>query len=214
MTSRVVIVDYGIGNLFSVARAVEAVGGEPVISSNPNDIISADRLILPGVGAFERGLKGLDNLSLTQSVKSFAASGRPFLGICLGMQMMLETGTEFGLHEGLGLVPGSVEAIPPQGADGKPHKIPHIGWNGIHAGAHSESWENGILKGIEPSTTFYLVHSYVAKPSNPTNILATCDYNGLSLTAVVQSEMMFGCQFHPEKSGSAGLRVLENFMAL
>jgi imidazole glycerol-phosphate synthase subunit HisH len=136
------------------------------------------------------------------------------LGICLGMQMLLETNEEFGLHEGLGLIPGRVLAIPNTGIDGQPHKIPHIGWTGLQKIRGDEPWNNTILDGIPEGTTTYFVHSFTAFPTSNEHRLADADYNGQQISAVIRSGNLYGCQFHPEKSGSWGLKIVENFINL
>jgi glutamine amidotransferase len=209
---KVTIIDYGMGNLFSVSRAVEHCGAEPIFATEASQVAQAERLILPGVGAFADGMAGLQGQGLVESIQEYSRSGRPLLGICLGMQMLLETNEEFGLHKGLGLIPGHVSAIPKQGSDHRPHKIPHIGWNRLHA--VRRNWAGTILDSIPEQTPAYFVHSYTAFPEDDANRLADCDYNGQRISAVVQSGRMFGCQFHPEKSGPWGLKILENFIHL
>ncbi|HVN02945.1 MAG TPA: imidazole glycerol phosphate synthase subunit HisH [Bryobacteraceae bacterium] len=210
MLPRVTVADYGIGNLRSVLRALEACGADAALSSDPEEVAVAERLILPGVGAFAQGMDELRRRDLIEPIQSFARTGRPFLGICLGMQMMLATGHEFGTHAGLGLMAGTVEALPVCGAGGRPHKIPHIGWNRIFA---SGGWARTILAGLEDAVV-YFVHSYVAVPELAAVRFAECDYDGSRFVAAVRSENLYGCQFHPEKSGPTGLRILANFLAL
>jgi imidazole glycerol-phosphate synthase subunit HisH len=210
----VTIIDYGIGNLLSVARAFEHCGAAPVVTGSPEAIRAAELLVLPGVGAFADGMQGLRDRGLIGPIKEFAASGRPFLGICLGMQMMLDAGEEFGLHEGLGLIPGKVVAIPSTGTDGRPHKIPHIGWSPLELPAPAPSWAHTILEGIAPGAAAYFVHSYTAHPSDAGHRLADCHYDGRLISAVVRSGSLYGCQFHPEKSGEVGLAIVRNFLRL
>ncbi|HEY9686954.1 MAG TPA: imidazole glycerol phosphate synthase subunit HisH [Coleofasciculaceae cyanobacterium] len=214
MSNRVSVVDYGMGNLFSVSRALEACGAEPVLVDTPEAIIDADILILPGVGAFADGMAGLRERNLVEQLKVYANSGRPMLGICLGMQMMLETAEEFGTHEGLGLIPGRVVAIPPVGVDGQPHKIPHIGWNDLMKPSGAEDWQETILAETPEGARMYFVHSFMAQPSDEKARLADCDYNGQRISAVVKAGNVYGTQFHPEKSGALGLQILRNFIGL
>ncbi len=204
------VVDYGMGNLFSVSRALEACEATPVLVDTPDAVINADILILPGVGAFADGMAGLAERGLIDPIKAYAKSGRPLLGICLGMQMMLETNEEFGFHRGLGFMAGKVAEIPRSGLNGRPHKIPHIGWNELicPAGAH---WDNTILQDIPEGSPMYFVHSFTAWPTDE-NRLADCDYNGQRISAVIQQGNVYGCQFHPEKSGPVGLKLLRNFI--
>jgi len=210
---RVTVVDYGIGNLLSVARALEHCGAEVLLASDPRLIERADSLVLPGVGAFADGMAGLRQRGLIEPIRKYARSDRPLLGICLGMQMMLETGEEFGNHDGLGLIPGKVSAIPLTGTDGQPHKIPHIGWNELVPPSPATSWKGTILEDIPPGTAAYFVHSYVAVPTHQKHRLADCLYDGQVISAVIRSGSIYGCQFHPEKSGEAGLAILRRFIS-
>ena len=213
MTTRVVVVDYGVGNLLSVCRALEACGAAVELTPDTGRIAQADRVVLPGVGAFGDCMYELNRRSLIKPIMDFIASGRPLLGICVGMQMMLEIGEEFGEHKGLGLIPGRVRAIPGTAADGKRHKIPHIGWNALTRPAGAD-WSNTILDGVEPGTTCYFVHSFTAEPESDRFRLADCDYNGRRISAALQVGNVSGTQFHPEKSGAVGLRILQNFLSL
>lgn len=208
----VTVVDYGIGNLLSVTRAFQFFGAEVVLSSSPDDIENAERLVLPGVGAFADGMGGLRERGLIGPIKKYAVGGRPFLGICLGMQMMLEVSEEFGYYEGLGIIPGKVVAIPPSGRDGHPHKIPQIGWNSLLVPHHYGGWENTILHNIPQSSYVYFVHSFMAVPANEEHRLAEYIYDGHIITAAIKYGNLYGVQFHPEKSGKIGLRILKNFL--
>ncbi|MFZ5633345.1 MAG: imidazole glycerol phosphate synthase subunit HisH [Bacillota bacterium] len=208
------VIDYGVGNLLSVTRAFQYVGAEVILTNSPEAIENAERLVLPGVGAFADGMAGLRQRGLIEPIKKFAGSGRPFLGICLGMQMMMEASEEFGSNQGLGLVPGKVVAIPPTGSDGYPHKIPQIGWNSLLAPSINGSWENTILKNIPQGSYVYFVHSFMAVPDNEKHRLADYLYDGHVVTAAIRSGNLYGCQFHPEKSGKVGLQVIKNFLAI
>lgn len=212
----VTVVDYGMGNLLSVARAFEHCGAGVTVSERPEHIIEADRLVLPGVGAFRDGMKGLAERHLIDPIKRFAAAGRPLLGICLGMQMLLEESDEFGPGEGLGLIAGRVEPIARTTACGKPHKVPHIGWASLHRpdGAAPESWRDSVLGAIPEAAAVYFVHSFAAVPASAAARLAECDYNGHRLSAAVRRDQITGTQFHPEKSGDVGLRIIDRFLTL
>lgn len=210
---RVTVIDYGIGNLLSVARAFEYCGAEVELTDDARKIANADYLVLPGVGAFANGMAGLAEGGLVEPINFFAVKERPFLGICLGMQMMLGESEEFGANKGLGLIPGKVVAIPKVGSDGSPHKIPHIGWNEISPPA-SISWEKSILYGTQENTSFYFVHSFTAEPSKHEHRLADCYYNGQLISAAIRKDNLFGCQFHPEKSGEAGLNIIHGFLRI
>lgn len=211
MNRRITVVDYDCGNLFSVSRAIEYCGGQVELARDPDRVARAERLILPGVGAFGRVMDALHERGLTDSIHEFAATGRPFLGICVGMQAMMDYSEEFGRHEGFGFVPGTVAPIPDSGADGKPHPVPHIGWSSLIEPA--KGWNHTPLKDLQNGTAVYFVHSYAAEPVDTGHIAATCDYDGRAITAVVTRDNMTGCQFHPEKSGPAGLHIMQNFMS-
>jgi glutamine amidotransferase len=210
--SRVTIVDYGIGNLLSVQRACEYWGAEVEFIDSPSGIEKAEHLILPGVGAFADGMAGLRERGIVDSLRKYASQDRPFMGICLGMQMMLEVGEEFGKHEGLGIIPGTVVKIVETGVDGQNHKIPHIGWNSLCVPAVLKDWNDTVLQGIVPGSAVYFVHSYTAVPANDMNRLADCDYNGRIVSAAIHAGNLYGCQFHPEKSGMVGQRIFKNFL--
>lgn len=213
MISPVTIIDYGCGNLLSVTRAFERCGAAPTLSHDPAEIEKAERLVLPGVGAFADGMQGLRERSLIDPIRRFAASGRPLLGICLGMQMLATQSTEFGEHDGLNLIPGRVVAVPAVGLDGTAHKIPHIGWTDITPPVPGR-WSNTMFEGTGEGTSVYLVHSFHFVPDNPVHRLADCFYNGHQIAAAVQAGNTLGCQFHPEKSGEAGLKLLAAFLRL
>jgi glutamine amidotransferase len=209
----VTIVDYGVGNLFSVRGALEYCDAQPQFSSSPQAIENADRLLLPGVGAFADSMADMRDCNLVEPVLRFAETGRPLLGICLGMQMLMEESEEFGLHEGLGVVKGRVVPIPPNGADGEPHRIPHVGWNELYP-SHPGTWNETLLRDVREGDSVYFVHSFMAVPEVPGHRVADCDYHGQKICAVLQRENVFGCQFHPEKSGEVGIQILRNFIAL
>ncbi len=196
------IIDYGVGNLFSLRSSLAAIGEECVVSGDAREIRSADRLILPGVGAFEDAAKKLRDTGLFDLVIEEARAGKPLMGICLGMQLLFEKSLEYGEHAGLGLIPGTVVPIAEYIAPGL--KIPHIGWNAL-------SFRHGsqIYSGVPEGSHVYFVHSYHAAGCDGF-ITAVTEYGG-TLTASVQRENVVGCQFHPEKSGPVGLAILRNF---
>lgn len=210
MTRRVHIVDYGAGNLFSVARAIEKAGGVPVLTEDLAEIAAAERLVLPGVGAFRDGMSGLTRNGLGDAIQTFAATGRPLLGICLGMQMLADRSHEFGTHDGLGLIPGNVVAIPRTGRDGRPHKVPFIGWAALEP-TRVEALNASVLAG-SADCSVYLVHSYHVEPQDPADILAVYRYDDVPVTAAIQRDNVLGCQFHPEKSGPIGLAMISRFI--
>jgi glutamine amidotransferase len=213
MTPNVTIVDYGSGNLLSVARAFERCGARVTLSHDATEIENAERLVLPGVGAFADGMDGLRQRGLVEPIRRYAFSGRPLLGICLGMQMLADTSTEFGEQEGLGIVPGRVLAIPTVDTDGTAQKIPHIGWAELAMPAPAK-WNGTIFESTREGTSVYLVHSFHFVPADATHRLADCNYGGHRIAAAVQSGNTVGCQFHPEKSGEAGLALLATFLRM
>ncbi|WP_287497384.1 imidazole glycerol phosphate synthase subunit HisH [Pandoraea sp. CB10b_02] len=208
---KVTLIDYGIGNLYSVSRALEYCGAEVTLSSDPSTIEASPRLVLPGVGAFADGMSGLRERGLIEPIRRYAATGRPLLGICLGMQMLTSASEEFGRHEGLGLIPGNVVPIPTVTTQGQPHKTPNIGWSALTPAADAD-WSGTLLARTEPGTFVYLVHSYHVVPDDPKAKIATCEYGGHAITTAIRSGAVHGFQFHPEKSGEEGLRMLEVFL--
>ena len=199
----IAIIDYGMGNKYSVYNALNYIGEDAVITNKENEIKDADRLILPGVGAFGSAMENLAKTGLLDVLnEEVLVKGKPFLGICLGMQMVAETGTEKGLFKGLGWVEGEVKKLEP---DHPSLNLPHVGWNDIII-----QRENPLFKGLKKELAFYFVHSYAFKAGKEENIAAQCDYGGL-FTAAVQKNNIFATQFHPEKSQKNGLVILENF---
>ena len=199
----VAIVDYGVGNLFSLKSSLAAIGVAAVVTDDPAVIRAADRVILPGVGAFGDASEKLRRSGLADTVIEYAKGGKPLMGICLGMQLLLEKSYEYGEHEGLGLIPGEIRPIAdviPQGL-----KIPHIGWNALHFGAK----KHPLFKYLDEGECVYFVHSYYGTGCDEA-VIATAEY-GKELTAAVASGNVMGCQFHPEKSGEVGLSILRAF---
>lgn len=209
---KVTVIDYGMGNLLSVTRAFEHCGAEVKLTGSPDEVKSAEFLVLPGVGAFADGMRELEKRKLIPAIRNFVEKERPFLGICLGMQMLMEQSEEFGRHKGLGFIPGRVERIPDTAVNHKPHKIPHIGWNELRKPSLSTDWNDTPLCDVEPGESVYFVHSYTAVPQNESDRLADCLYNGRRISAAVRSGKIYGCQFHPEKSGPVGLRIIQAFL--
>lgn len=197
------IIDYGVGNLFSLRSSFEAIGEQVFVSGDQEELAKADRLILPGVGAFGDAAAKLRENGLDQFVKAQAAAGKPLMGICLGMQLLFERGFEYGEHEGLGLLKGQV--VPMEGVIPDTLKIPHIGWNALRFAQP----DCPIFKNIREGDHVYFVHSFYAEGCDD-SLAASTEY-GASLTAAVAKGNVFGCQFHPEKSGSVGLRILKAF---
>lgn len=198
----IAIIDYGVGNLHSVAKAVAKVGGDVKITSNAEDLICADKIILPGVGAFGDCMKNLVATGLIPTIREQIANKKYLLGICVGLQILFESSEESPQVEGLGIFKGVIKKIRAENL-----KIPHMGWNSVNFG------ESKIFAGVKNNSYFYFVHSYHAAPENKNVIVATADY-GEKITAAVESENIFAAQFHPEKSGDVGLQVLKNFIEL
>ena len=201
----VAIVDYGVGNLFSLKSSLAAIGAETVVTADPEILRGADKVLLPGVGAFADAAEKLRQTGLDDLLRELAASGKPLMGICLGMQMLFEKSYEYGEHTGLGLIPGAVRPI----ADVIPKdlKIPHIGWNALHI-----QKESPLLRYVREGDCVYFVHSYYAADCTDA-VIATAEY-GAELTAAVAKDNVYGCQFHPEKSGDVGLAILKAFVEL
>ncbi|MDB5752804.1 MAG: imidazole glycerol phosphate synthase subunit HisH [Ramlibacter sp.] len=212
MSIPVTVIDYGIGNLLNMVRALEHCGAAvQVVARATPEAAQASRLVLPGVGAFGDGMAELRARGLDDTVRNFAATGRPFLGICVGLQMMFEDSEEMGTHAGLGLLQGRVLAVPVTRADGQPHRVPHIGWRPLQA---ARAWDDTILSEVQAGERAYFVHSFTAEPRDPAVRLADVDYDGRRLCAAVQRGNLTGCQFHPERSAGAGLGMLRRFLAL
>ncbi|MFF2019457.1 imidazole glycerol phosphate synthase subunit HisH [Paenibacillus sp. NPDC058177] len=200
----VAIVDYGMGNLHSVSKAVERLGYEALVTGDREQILAADSVILPGVGAFGDAMEHLRESGLDTVVKEAAAAGQPLLGICLGMQLLFSSSEEHGSHAGLDILPGSVVRFAPR--DG--YKVPHMGWNRLSF----RQPESPLLEGLEEGHV-YFVHSYHVEVGRESNLLAVTDY-GHPVTAIVGQDNVFGMQFHPEKSGDLGVQLLGNFLKL
>ncbi len=200
----VAIVDYGVGNLFSLESSLRAVGAEVVVTSDKDVLMRADKIILPGVGAFADAAQKLGDTGLDKCVIDLANSGKPLMGICLGMQLLFEKSYEYGEHHGLGLIKGEIRPI----SDVIPgdYKVPHIGWNALKFKGDGSR----LFSDIKEGDCVYFVHSYYATGCND-SVIATCDY-GAEITAAVSHKNVYGCQFHPEKSGRVGLAILKTFV--
>lgn len=209
--SKVTVIDYGLGNLFSVKRALEYCGaGEVVVSARPKDIADADRVVLPGVGAFSDGMRGLAERALVEPIRLYVASGRPFLGICLGMQMLATQSEEFGVFDGLDLIPARVVPIDRKHPDGSLRKVPHIGWAPLIP--KSDQYRESLLRDVPANSSVYLIHSFHVQPECSEHALATYEFEGLEVIAAIQKGNVTGVQFHPEKSGEVGLGIIRAFL--
>lgn len=199
----IAIIDYGVGNLFSLKSSFESIGAKTVVTGDADIIRDAERIILPGVGAFEDAAKKLRASGLDSVIKQQADSGKPLMGICLGMQLLFDKSYEYGEHSGLGLIKGDV--VPMSGVIPDSLKIPHIGWNALHF----KGEKHNLFKYINENDHVYFVHSYYADNCDD-SVIATAEY-GKELTAAVACKNVYGCQFHPEKSGAVGLAILKAF---
>lgn len=210
--SNIVIVDYGSGNLESIQQALREIGGESEVTKDKLKIRNASRLILPGVGAFPSAMKKLINEELVESIQKFAQSGKPLLGICLGMQLLMDSSQEFTLTKGLGIIHGDVTQLNDKLHGEKKRRIPNIGWHEVKntKGNVKES----ILEGLKEKDYFYFVHSFVCNPSIESDVFGKTSFGSSLFCSVVVKENISGVQFHPEKSGKSGLRILENFANL
>jgi imidazole glycerol-phosphate synthase subunit HisH len=203
------VVDYGVGNIRSITNVLAKFDCKVILSYSKKELLDCDGLILPGVGAFKHAMSKLKNKRLDQILKLYVESGKPFLGICLGMQMLFDESNEFGNSKGLGFIPGNVERFELQ----KDTKLPHIAWSPIFTSEQSD-WNETILNNLNNHTDMYHVHSYYAKPQNNNNILSYSMYNNFKFCSTVKRNNVYGCQYHPEKSATDGLKIISNFINL
>ena len=216
----VTVIDYGIGNLLNVVRALEHCGASVQVADQAALMTTLpDRLVLPGVGAFADAMAELRLRGFDELVKRYVDTGRPFLGICVGAQLLFEVGEEHGGHIGLGLIPvrvdcGRVQPVPAVDPDGRPLRVPHIGWSGLARPPARASWDGTILASVQPGEAVYFVHSYAPVPTHEAHRLADTDYHGVRICAAVARDQIYGCQFHPERSAEAGLGILGQFLSL
>jgi glutamine amidotransferase len=201
-----------MGNLFNLQKVLLALGVKSVLSVDPQDLLHAKRVILPGVGAFEDGIANLKRSGMAEALGAFALLNRPLLGICLGMQLLLEEGEEGGFHQGLGLVKGRVIRFLDPLPGGAAYKIPHIGWSSLRHPVEGQGWEKTILKGIGADDYVYFVHSYVVCPTDNAVVLAQTEYGRQVFCSALHQDNIYGCQFHPEISGPVGLNILKQFL--
>ncbi|MBI4950293.1 MAG: imidazole glycerol phosphate synthase subunit HisH [Deltaproteobacteria bacterium] len=205
----IAIIDYDMGNLRSVAKAFEKVGATATVTRDPKVMANASHVVLPGVGAFKDCMRNLEAYGLIDPIARAVASGKPFLGICLGLQLLFDESNEFGFHKGLGLIPGKVVRFPSSKDEaGMELKVPHMGWNEVE-----KAKESPLLEGVTDGAYFYFVHSYYAAPEDAAVTLTRTGY-GVSFTSSIAKDNVFACQFHPEKSQKAGLAVLKNFSSM
>lgn len=208
--SKVAIVDYALGNLFNVQRALKHFNIDAHITNKEEDLRKAERIVLPGVGAFEEGMKHLKKNKLDEILCELANEGRPILGICLGMQILMRESQEHGVWEGLDLIPGKVVYFSPP-RDKERFKIPQIGWNRIMSVPHRK-WQGTIMEGVPQESFMYFVHSLYVVPDNSEDLLCQSEYGSNIFCSAIQHDNVMGCQFHPERSGEEGLRIIKNFL--
>jgi glutamine amidotransferase len=206
--TRVTVVDYGLGNLYSVARAFRAAGAEVELTADPDTVRNAERLVLPGVGAFRDGMAGLEQRALVDPIREFVVAGRPLLGICLGMQLLMSRGTEFGESAGLGLVSGSVVTF---GADGRvvTGKVPHVGWSRLET---TRPWAGSALAAVPAGSSVYFSHSFFPAPDDRGIVLATATHAGVEFCSFIRRDNIQASQFHPDMSGDVGLAIVKGFV--
>ena len=206
MKLKLVIIDYGLGNIKSLKNSIKSNEVKVEVSNNKSKILGADGIILPGVGAFSEGMKNFNKYNLKPVLDMYVDSNRPLLGICLGMQLLFESSDEFGFSKGIGYIEGKVEKLK------RIVKLPHISWNEIKP--KKIEWEDSILNQINSNTDFYFIHSFVPVPKNDLNILSVSSYYDQVFCSSVKKNNIFGTQFHPEKSGSQGLKIMSNFIKI
>ena len=211
---KVTIIDYGLGNLLSLRRAFEFLEASVVITNEHKLIANSSCIILPGVGAFGTAMKFIKDLNIEEQLISVAKKGIPFLGICLGMQLLLTESEEFGLNKGLNLIEGKVKSIRNMARDNNNLILPHIGWNTIKKFDDEEKLKTNLFKDINKDSSFYFVHSFASFPKNKNHRLFDTVYEDINLPAVIENNNICGFQFHPEKSGKNGLKLLENFLKI
>jgi glutamine amidotransferase len=207
---KIAIINYDIGNVQSILNAFEKQGVNAILTREKNEILDADGVILPGVGAFSFGMGNLKKYNLINTINEYVKTNKPFMGICLGMQMLFEESEEFGKTLGLGLISGEVIKLPIQNS--KFEKLPHVSWNELSQ--KNIGWDQTILNEIEENSDMYFVHSFIAIPKDDRHILSTTEYSGYEFCSSVKKDNIYGCQFHPEKSGKIGLKIINNFIKI
>ncbi len=210
---KIAIIDYKMGNLFSVQHACRNVGMDPLITSDKKEILDSDGVILPGVGAFAKAMQHLNELNLVNPIKEYIESGKSFLGICLGMQLLLSQSEEFEGSAGLDIIDGKVIKFPST-ADGGQIKVPQIGWNKIYKNNSHLNGSADIIDGLADGEYMYFVHSYYSKPSNKNDILTTTDYESINYCSAIRRDNIIATQFHPEKSSKKGILFYKNWANL
>ncbi|MDO8740194.1 MAG: imidazole glycerol phosphate synthase subunit HisH [Candidatus Woesearchaeota archaeon] len=208
------VIDYGLGNLKSVISGFQRIGHKVAVASTPEEILNAESIVLPGVGAFEDGMKGLRERNLIDALHKYVNSGKPLLGICLGTQLLMSESEEFGLNKGLDIIKGRVVQFKdPSQVNEKNYRVPHIGWNSLIL-PKKKKWSSTILSKTQENSEVYFVHSFIVVPNDKEHVLATTEYGGQEFCSLLKKGNIYGCQFHPEKSGEIGSKMLEVFGSL
>lgn len=216
MKTKITLLDYGMCNLLNVARAFQFCGAEVIIAEDSETVKNAEKLVVPGVGAFADSMHSLQTCGFDDAIRKFISTERPFLGICVGMQILFDSSQEFGFSQGLGLLPGVVESIPTKTVEKEIQRIPHIGWNQLlHPQDSSITWKGTVLEGLENQEAFmYFIHSFAAIPQDTQIRLANVVYGGHLLCAAIKKNNIMATQFHPERSGKLGLNILKKFICM
>ena len=212
MTIHITVVDYGMANLLNVVRALNHCGATVTVTEDPTVALAADRLVVPGVGAFKDSIHELHARGLDDAIRRYTQQGRPFLGICVGMQILFDDSEEFGLHPGLGILPGHVKRVSNKTTMGEVQRIPYIGWYHLVEPQGGRNWQDTLLQPVvKANPAFYFVHSFAAQPTNESDRLADYLYGGHRISAAVQRGNIMATQFHPERSAQVGLSLLKRF---
>jgi glutamine amidotransferase len=213
-TRKVTLLDYGMCNMLNVARALEHAGADVIVTEDAKEAVAAERLVVPGVGAFSECMRAVNDLGLGDAIRQFVRSGRPMLGICVGMQILFDASEEFGETPGLGILPGRVRMVPGTTTNGTPQRVPHIGWNHLIEPEAGRPWGDTLLRPFgAQGPAVYFVHSFAAQPAQAGDRLADCDYGGHRVSAMVKRDNVTATQFHPERSGTVGLGMLKEFLS-
>jgi len=207
---KIAVIDYDLGNVRSISNAFKNQGADVFVTNDRDQILQSDGVILPGVGAFKYGMERLNEHGLVTIIEEYVSTGKPFMGICLGMQMLFDKSNEYGQSKGLSLIPGQVYSLPVSNTGSE--KLPHVAWSELRC--NNNEWVDTILHGLGSGTDVYFVHSFAAHPEDESHILSTTKYSEWDFCSSVKKDNIYGCQFHPEKSGKDGLKIIANFIRI